>query len=86
MVFEVMMMERRIKNDLCSWSAWAPQSGKCPTLDFGSGHDLTAHGIDLMLGPLVIAWSLLGILSLPLSSPLPCSHTLSLSLSLSLSK
>ena len=26
-----------------TWGAWVAQSVKCPTLDFGSGHDLTVH-------------------------------------------
>ena len=45
------------------------QSVKGRTLDLGSGHDLTA-GLSLSLGSMLTAWSLLGILSLPLSLPL----------------
>ena len=52
---------------------WVAQSIKRLTLDLGSGHDLTVHGIQLYMG--------LGILSLPLSAP-PL-HTCVLSLSLS---
>ena len=47
-----------------SWSTWA-QLVKCPTLGFGSGHDLMVHGTETCVG----------ILSFPLSLPLPCSHT-----------
>ena len=43
------------------------QSIKHPTLDFGSGHDLTVHGIEPMSGSALTTWSLLRILSLPLS-------------------
>ena len=50
------------------------QSAERPTLDFGPGHDLTVCGMELL-----IAWSLLGILSSSLSA-LPCSRALSLSL------
>ena len=28
------------------WGAWVAQSVECPTLDFGSGHDLEVHGIE----------------------------------------
>ena len=28
------------------WGAWVAQLVKCPTLDFGSGHDLTVCGIE----------------------------------------
>ena len=64
------------------------QSVKHLTLDFGSGHDLPVPEIEPPSGSVLIAWSLLGILSVPLSVPPPClySHARSLSLSLSLSK
>ena len=62
------------------------QSAKCPTLDFGSGHDLTVREIEprveLCTDSAEPAWD---SLSLPLSLPLPCwrahihTHTLSLS-------
>ena len=29
---------------------WVTQSVKSPTLDFGSGHDLTVHGFELHIG------------------------------------
>ena len=29
-----------------AWGAWVAQSAKLPTLDFGSGHDLTVHGFE----------------------------------------
>ena len=50
--------------------AWVAQSVKHPSLDFGSGHDLRVHEFEPMLGSVLTAWSLLGILSLPLSAPL----------------
>ena len=40
---------------------------KRPTLDFGSGHDLTVRGIEPTSGSVPIVWGLLGILCLPLS-------------------
>ena len=43
------------------------QSVERLTLDFGSGRDLTVHVFE----PPLVAWSLLGSLSLPLSLPLP---------------
>ena len=49
------------------------QSVKRPTLDFGSGHDLTVCGIEPHTGLHAdSARSLLLILSLRLSMPLPC--------------
>ena len=60
------------------------QSVKYLTRDFGSGHDLTVPEIELELGSMLTAWSLLGILSLSLS--LPLLHSFSLSLSLTLKK
>ena len=32
------------------WGAWVALSVKCPTLDFGSGHDLTGVRSSPMLG------------------------------------
>ena len=32
-----------------SWGAWVAQSVKHPTLDLGSGHDLTVHGFELCI-------------------------------------
>ena len=60
--------------------AWVAQSVKCPTLDFGSGHDLTVMGSSPMSGSVlaVPAWD---FLSLALSfCPSPtCTHTYTLS-------
>ena len=50
------------------------QSVKHLTFDFSSRHDLMVHGIKPVLGSVLTAWSLLGILSL-------CALSLSLSLS-----
>ena len=52
------------KNCIC-WGAWVAQLVKQPTLDFGSGHDLTVREIEPLIG------SLLGILCLLLSLSLP---------------
>ena len=59
------------------------QSVECPTLDLGSGHDLTVRGLSPVSGSMLTAQSLLGILSLPLflSSSLPPSIPPSLPLS-----
>ena len=59
------------------WGPRGAQSVKPPTLDFSSGHDLTIVGWSPTLGPALTVWSLLGILSLPLSLPLPSSLSLS---------
>ena len=66
------------------WGAWEAQLVKCPTPDFGSGHDLTVHEIKPHLRLALTAWSLLGVLSLLLS--LCPSPMLSLSLSLKINK
>ena len=51
---------------------------KCPALGFGSGHDLMVVRSSPALGSAPTARGLLGILSLPLSSPpLLCSCSLS---------
>ena len=47
------------------------QSVKSPTLDFSSGHNLMVHEIEPMSGSALTSWSLLGILSLPLSVSAP---------------
>ena len=70
----------------CGVPGWLGWSVKCPTLDFGSGHDLTILESSPRLGFALTARSLLGILSLPLSAPPLLVLFLSLSLSLSLSK
>ena len=58
------------------------QQVKRPTLDFGSGHDLTVRGfkacIRLCAGSVEPAWD---SLSPPPSLPLPHSHCLSLKIS-----
>ena len=57
----------------------------CWASGFSSGHDLTVRGFEplirLCADLLLRAWSLLRILCLPLSLPLPCSHFVSLCLS-----
>ena len=51
------------------WGAWVAQVVECPTLGFGSGHDLMVHGVKPRIGfcPDVAetAWD-----SLPVSLPL----------------
>ena len=59
-------------------SAWVAQLVEHQTLDLGSGHDLTVYKIQPHVWLPLTVWYLLGILSLPLSLPLPCSHSLSL--------
>ena len=58
---------------------------KCPTLDFGSGHDLTVCGFEPRTGLYADsaepAWD-----SLSHSQLLPCSHVHTLSLSLQINK
>ena len=69
---------------LCT-GTWVAQSIKRGTLDLISGHDLMQFvGSSPMLGSVLTAQSLLGVLSLPLS--VPPLLTLSLSLSLSQNK
>ena len=60
--------------------AWVAQLVKYLTLDFGSGHDFMVHEIEPALGSALSAWSLLVILSLPLSLLLSPTRTLSQSL------
>ena len=59
------------------------QSVKGPTLDFGSGHDYTVHGIEphikLCANSAEPAWD-----SLSPSAPLPCSFSVSLSLKINI--
>ena len=61
-----------------SQGTWVAQSGKCPTLDFGSGHDLMVCGIVSCVGlcndSTEPAWDSLS----PLSAP-PPAFVLSLS-------
>ena len=59
---------------------WVAQSVKCPTIDFGSGHDLTVHEFEHHTGlhsdSAEPAWD---SVSLPLCLPHPCSLSVSLS-------
>ena len=64
--------------------AWVTQSFGLLTLDFSSDHDLMVMGSSPTLGSVLIAWSLLGILSLSLSAT--PAHALSLSLKNKLKK
>ena len=57
------------------------QSGERPTLDFDWVRGLMVVGQSLTLGSELTAWSLLGILSLPLPHSLELVHVLSFSLS-----
>ena len=65
--------------NVCLLPAWAAQLVKHPSLDFGSGHDLTVRGIE----PCVSLCACLEFsLSLPLCLPFPLLvHMCSLSLS-----
>ena len=65
---------KRIKR----WGTWVAQSVKRPTLDFGSGNDLTICEFEPHMGlqadSAESAWDSLSLfLSLSLSLPLPCS-------------
>ena len=42
---------RKLKCDknISGRGGWVAQLVKCPSLDFGSGHDLTVHGIKLCI-------------------------------------
>ena len=61
------------------WDAWMAHQVECLTLDFGSGHDLTVSEFSTS-GSVLTTWSLLGILCLLFTLPLPCSLSLLLSL------
>ena len=61
-------MESEVSQD---WGTCVAQWVKHPTLDFGLRHDLPVRGLKPPLGSALIAQSLLGILSLLLSLPLP---------------
>lgn len=67
----------------CFQGAWVTQSVKCLTLDFGSGHDLTADEIEPHIG--LCADSVEPAWDLSLYPSSTHVHSLSLSLSLSLS-
>ena len=58
---------------------WVAQSVKHPTPDLGSGHDLMVSDSEPQTFSVLTVQSLLGILSLPLSLPLPHSPCTSLS-------
>ena len=66
--------------------AWVAHSIKHPTLDFGSGHDLMVHAMELHIKLSTVSGeSELGF-SLPLSLPLPGSHAHAFSPSLKINK
>ena len=75
------------KNWSRPWGTWVAESVKLLTLDLGSGHDLTVHGLEPHIWPCpdsaVPDWD---SLSPFLSLPLPHSCSLSLSLSPSQNK
>ena len=66
-----------------SWGAWVAQPVKHPTLDFGSGHDLTVGEFEPCIRSRVRTGRLPGILSLPSLCPSSACGALSVSLSLS---
>ena len=66
--------------------AWLAQSLKQPTLDFGSGRDLTVREFEPHIGLCAHSVSLLGILCLPVSLPLPASLSLALKMNKSTEK
>ena len=73
----ITLSKRKIifKNKYHLGGAWVAQSVKCPTLDFGSGHDLMVDGIEPRIGlsadSVEPAWD---SLSPSLSAPLPLMH------------
>ena len=78
----------RIKEGFRSyyWGAWVAQSIKCPTVGFGSGHDLMVNEFKPCVGlHAEPAWDSLSLcLSLSASPLFMLTHCLSLSVSLSL--
>ena len=56
---------------------WVAQLVKCLTFNLSSGHELMVIRVSPTLGSVLTAQSLLEILSLPLSLPLPCLLSLS---------
>ena len=67
---------------LYTWGTWVAQLAKCPTLGFGSDHDLKVHDFEPCIGlhTALAVLSLLVILSLPSLSFYPYStHALSFS-------
>ena len=62
-----------------SGGAWVAQSLKRLPRGFSSGHDLTISEIESHAVSLLTVWSLLGIIALPCSLPLPALSLFSLS-------
>ena len=62
-----------MKKVFCGGDAWVAQSVKCPTLDFGSDHDLMVSEMEPRVGALSAepAWD---SLSPSLCSSSPCTH------------
>ena len=78
-IFELVAAIYKLEDLRGAWVAW---SVKRPTLDLGSGHDLTVCEFEPCIRLCADgAGSLLGILSLLLSGPPLLVHSLSLSLS-----
>ena len=44
------LAQSRCSVKLAEWGVWVAQSVMCPTLDFGSGHDLTVHETEPRVG------------------------------------
>ena len=65
------------------WGTWVTQLVKRLTLDFGSGHDVAVSAIKSHVRLPSDHTSLLGILSFPLSLPIPHMRVCTLSLTLS---
>ena len=65
-----------IENQSDAWGTWVALSAKRPPPDFGSGLDLRVLSSSPVSSCELTAWSLLGIVSLPLSLPLPHEHSL----------
>ena len=72
----------KVENGATLWGAWVTQSVKCPTLDIGSNGVISPFvRLSSAMASLLTVWSLLEILSIPLSLSfsLPFPHFLSLS-------
>ena len=72
--------------NVCRLGAWVAESVKCPTLEFGLGHDLRVVRSRALCWALCWAWSLLKILSVCLSASVPSLFVLLRALSLSQKK